>query len=227
MAITVLEARDTFAPQHVRVPASVSGPAAAAVPTVTDAASRRVPASVVGVGAIGVLEAIALLALSLTGLDGLLSSGRAPGWLVAGTLVLLAAWIVLCAGGAAAMVDGTGRALLAGVAYAEIALVAALLVVATLTPFADPAPLPLPAPALLALAVPVGKLLLAGAPSAQHWIAQGPRARVRPPDPVQAHRLLATVTLGAIGLSLCAVALLFPVPAGDVGDPASVVHGQD
>ncbi|WP_324276017.1 hypothetical protein [Blastococcus brunescens] len=143
------------------------------------------------------------------------------------SLVVLAAWIVLCAGSAAAMVDGTGRALLAGVAYAEMALVATLLVVATATPFANPTSLPLPALGLLALAVPVAKLLLAGAPSAQRWIAQGPRARVRRPDPVQAHRLLATVTLSAIGLALCAVTILAPVPAGDVHDPASAVFTQD
>jgi hypothetical protein len=134
---------------------------------------------------------------------------------------------VLCAGSAAAMVDGTGRSLLQGVAYAEMAAVAGLLVVATATPFANPTALPLPALALLALAVPVGKLLLAGAPSAQAWIAQGPRARTRRPDPVQTHRVLATLTLGVIGTALCAVAVLAPVPAGDVQDPASSVFTQD
>jgi hypothetical protein len=221
MAISVLEARDTFVPQHVRVPAAVATPSDVV-------AVRRIPVPVVGVALVGVLEAVALLAVALGGLDTLLSSaGRFSGWLVAAGLVLLAGWIVVCAGSAAAMVDGSGRSLLSGVAYAEMALVAALLVLATVTPFDNPTSLPVPALGLLALAVPVGKLLLAGAPSAQRWIAQGPRARVRRPDPVQAHRMLATVTLGVIAASLCAVAVLAPVPAGDVQDPASAVFTQD
>lgn len=225
MAISVLEIRDTFAAQHVRVPAPVSLAVAAATPG--RIVPRRIPMAVVAVGLIGVLEAIALLAVSLTGLDGLLAGGRAPGWFVAAALVGLAGWIVLCAGSAAAMVDGAGRSLLAGVAYAELALVAALLILATVTPTVTPTSLPVPALGLLALAVPVGKLLLAGAPSARRWIAQGPRARTHRLDPVQAHRLLATVTLGAIGVALSAVAVLAPVAVGDVSDPAPVVHGQD
>jgi hypothetical protein len=219
MAIGVLEARDTFAAQHARVPAAAAP--AAAVPS-------RLPVTVVGAAVVGVLEAVALLAVVLGGLDGVLTSvGRPPGWLVAVGLVVLACWIVLCAGSAAAMVDGTGRSLLQGVAYAEMAAVAVLLVVATATPFANPTALPLPALALLALAVPVGKLLLAGAPSARAWIAQGPRARARRPDPVQTHRVLATLTLGVIGAALCAVAVFAPVPAGAVQDPASGVFTQD
>jgi hypothetical protein len=219
MAIGVLEARDTFAAQHARVPAAAAP--AVAVPT-------RLPVTVLGAALVGVLEAVALLAVVLGGLDGILTSvGRPSGWLVAAGLVVTAGWIVLCAGSAAAMVDGTGRSLLRGVAYAEMAAVAVLLVVATAVPLANPTSLPLPALALLALAVPVGKLLLAGAPSAQRWIEQGPRARVRRPDPVQAHRWLATLTLGVIGAALCAVAVLAPVPAGDVQDPASGVVSQD
>ena len=93
---------------------------------------------------------------------------------------------MLCAGSGAALIDGTGRTLLMGVAYAEMALVAVLLVVATATHVPNPTSLPVPALGLLALAVPVGKLLLAGAPSAQRWVAAGPRTRVRRPDPVQA-----------------------------------------
>lgn len=221
MAISVLE-RETFAPRHAFVPAV---PLPAVATTVAPVGSRRVPMTVLGAGLIGVTEAVALLAVSLTGLDGLLADGL--GWLGGGALLVLAGWIVLCAGSAAAMVDGAGRTLMAGVAYAEMAVVAMLLVIATVTPFANPTSLPLPALGLLALAVPVAKLLLAGAPSAQRWIVQGPRARVRRPDPVQAHRLLATLTLGAIGFSLCAVAILAPVPAGDVSDPAAVVYSQD
>lgn len=217
MAISVLEGRDTFAPQLVRAPA-----AATVAPAV-----RRIPAAIVGAAFVGVVEAVALLAVALGGLDGVLTSGSTPGWLIAGGLVLLAAWIVLCAGSAAALVDGSGRALLAAVACAETALIAFLLVLATVTPFANPTSLPVPALGLLALAVPVGKLLLAGAPSSRAWIAQGPRAVVRRPDPVRAHRGLATVTLGVIGFALFAVAVLAPVPAGEVQDPASAVFTQD
>ena len=138
----------------------------------------------------------------------------------------LAGWIVVCAGSGAALIDAAGRALFLGVAYAEMALVAALLVVATVAPLPNPPPLPVSSLGLLALAVPVGKLLLAGAPSAQRWIAEGPRTRIGRPDPVQTHRVLAALTLGLIGASLCAVAILAPVPAGDAGNPASAVFTQ-
>ncbi len=222
MATSVLDVRDTFAPQHVRVPAAVRVPVAVAGPT-----ARRIPVTVAAAGLIGVVEAAGLLAVALTGLDGVLSpAAGTAGWLVAGGLLLLAGWIVLCAGSGAALFDGAGRTMLLGVAYAEMALVAALLVLATITPLANPTSLPVPALGLLALAVPVGKVLLAGAPSAQSWIAQGPRIRVRRPDPVQAHRVLATLTLGVIGASLCALAILSPVPTGPGGDPASAVFTQ-
>ncbi|MFD2091834.1 hypothetical protein [Blastococcus deserti] len=219
MAISVLEVRDTLAPQHVRVPAAV------ATPTAT--AARRVPLTVVAAGLVGVTEAIGLLAVALTGLDGVLTAVRPSGWLVASGLLVLAAWIVLCAGSAAALVDGTGRSVLVGLALAEMVLVALLLVLATVTPVPNPTSLPVPALGLLALAVPVGKLLLAGAPSATRWVAAGPRTRVRRDDPVQAHRLLATLTLGVIGAGLCALAVLTPVPHGAAGDPASAVFTQD
>jgi hypothetical protein len=214
MAISVL---DTFAAPQVAARAAVATPTA----------TRRLPLAILAAGSIGILESVGLLAVALTGLDAVLSSFRSGGWLVAGGLVVLAAWIVLCAGSGAALIDGAGRKLLMGVAYAEMALVAVLLVVATLVPFENPTSLSVPALGLVALAVPVGKLLLAGAPSAQAWIAAGPRIRVRRPDPVQSHRLLATVTLGLIGASLCAVAILAPVPAGGVNDPASAVFTQD
>jgi hypothetical protein len=216
MAISVL---DTFAAPQVR---------GAARPSVaTSTATRRLPLAILAAGSIGILESVGLLAVALTGLDAVLSSFRSGGWLVAAGLVALAAWIVLCAGSGAALIDGAGRTLLMGVAYAEMALVAFLLVAATLLPFENPTSLPVPALGLVALAVPVGKLLLAGAPSAQAWIAAGPRIRVSRPDPVATHRLLATVTLGVIGASLCAVAILAPVPAGGgVNDPASAVFTQ-
>ena len=222
MAISVLDVRDTFAPQRVRVPA------AATVVTPAGTAPRRLPLTIVTAGLIGVLESVGLLAMALTGLDGVLTSPARPsGWLLVAGLGLLAAWIVLCAGSGAALVDGAGRRLLIGVSYAEIVLVAMLLVVALAFPFPTPAGLPLPALALLALAVPVGKLLLAGAPSARRWIAAGPRTRVRRPDPAQTHRLLATLTLGVIGLALGALAVLSPVQDGGPNDPASAVFTQD
>jgi hypothetical protein len=216
VAISVLDVRDTFAAPHVTVPARASVAAAEAAP-------RRLPVTVASAGLIGVLEAVGLLAVALTGLDGVLSSPSRPaGWIVAGGLLLLAAWIVLCAGSGAALIDGAGRTLLLGVAYAEMALVAMLLVIATATPMPTPGDIPVPALGLIALAVPVGKLLLAGAPSAQRWVAEGPRTRVRRADPVQTHRMLAMVTLAVIGLSLTAVAVLAPVQNGGPNDAASV-----
>jgi hypothetical protein len=217
MAISVL---DTFAAPQVR---DAARPAVA-----TSTATRRLPLAILAAGSIGILESVGLLAVALTGLDAVLTSFRSDGWLVAAGLVALAAWIVLCAGSGAALIDGAGRTLLMGVAYAEMALVAVLLVAATLLPFENPTSLPVPALGLVALAVPVGKLLLAGAPSAQAWIAAGPRIRVSRPDPVATHRLLATVTLGVIGASLCALAILAPAPVGGgVNDPASAVYTQD
>jgi hypothetical protein len=83
--------------------------------------------------------------------------------------------------------------------------------------------------AVLMLAVPTAKLLLVGAPATQRWIAAGPRTRERRPDPVAAHRGLATVTLVAIGLALTAVTLLAPVQGGDAGlgsaSSGAVFHG--
>ena len=218
MAISVLDVRDTLAAPRVRVPARL-------VATTSDAAAtRRVPVTIVGAGLIGVLESIGLLAVALTSVDTLLSASSVPGWVPAAGLFVLAAWVVLCAGSGAALIDGAGRTMLMGVAYAEMVLVAALLVVATVSPAFPEPPLHLPVPAfgLLALTVPVGKLLLASAPSARTWIAAGPRLREDRRDPVHDHRLLATMTLGIIGISLGALAVLSPVPAGDAGMPGTV-----
>lgn len=222
MATTVLDVRETFAPPHVRRPRR---PAVASSPTTV----RRLPAAVLAAGGIGIVEAVALLAVSLTGLDAVLTSPARPaGWLVGAGLLALAAWIVLCAGGGAGLIDGTGRRLTVGVALAELGLVATLAVVATVTPLAGQIPfgLPLPALVLLATAVPVGKLLLVGAPSAQAWIAAGPRTRDRRPDPVAAHRALATATLAFIGLGLVALTVLAPVPADGPDSPAATVVYQ-
>jgi hypothetical protein len=213
MAINVL---DTFAPAHVSVPAQTE------VAT-SESSARRLPLTIVSAGLIGVVEAVGLLAVALTGLDGVLSSASRPaGWIVALGLVLLAAWIVLCAGSGAALIDGAGRQLLVGLAYAELVLIAMLLVIATATPMQTPGDIPVPALGLMALAVPVGKLLLAGAPSARRWVAEGPRTRVRRADPVQTHGMLATVTLAVIGLSLTAIAVLAPVQTDGPNDAASV-----
>ena len=217
MAISVLDVRDTFAAPRV------SAPARATVAATTETASRRLPMTVATAGLIGVLEAVGLLSLALTSLDGLLSSPPRPaGWIVAAGLLMLAAWIVLCAGSGAAVIDGAGRTLFLGVAYGELVLVAVFLVAATALPIPTPGDIPVPLLGLMALAVPVGKLLLANAPTALRWVAAGPRTRVRRADPVQTHRLLATCTLGLIGLSLAAVAVLAPVPTSGPNAPASV-----
>jgi hypothetical protein len=103
------------------------------------------------------------------------------------------------------------------VAYGELVLITALFFVALFTPRAEvpiPPQLPLPAVALLVLAVPVGKLLLAGSPTAVAWVADGPRPRERRVDPTKAYRPLCAATLAVIGLALTAVAVL-GVPAGD------------
>jgi len=220
VAISVLDVRDTFAPAYAPV---------ASRPAVVDApgtAGRRLPLTVVAVALVGIAEAIALLAAALTGLDGVLTSPVRPsGWLVAGGLVLLAGWIVLSAGGGAAMVDGGGRKLVLGVSFAELVLVATLTVVGAATPLFAGAPLPLPALAVLAFAVPIGKLLLAGSPSAVQWVAAGPRRRDLRPDPVSAHRLLCTLTIAGIGLALGVLTMLVPAqgsaPAAPVADVVS------
>jgi hypothetical protein len=216
MAISVLDV-PSFAAPHVAVPAR------AVVAGTTETASRRLPVTVASAGVIGVLEAVGLMSFAMTSLDGLLSSPTRPaGWIIGTGLLMLAGWIVLAAGSGAALIDGAGRKLFLGVAYAELVLVAMLLVIATALPVPTPGNIPVPLLGLMVLAVPVGKLLLANAPTAQRWVAAGPRMRVPRVDPVKAHRLLATVTLGVIGLSLAAIAVLAPVPAHGPNAPASV-----
>jgi hypothetical protein len=218
VAISVLDVRDTFAAPRVRI--------AAATPAAS--AARRLPVPLLAAGSIGVLQAIGLLAVALTGLDGVLASAVRPeGWMVVGGLFVLAGWIVLCAGSGAAIIDAAGRRLFTGVAYVELLLVAVLLVVATAVGVPNPTTLPLPALGLLALAVPVGKLLLVSAPSARRRLAEGPRVRACRPDPVRSHQVLATLTLAFIGLALGAVAVLSPVHDGGANDPASAVFTQD
>jgi hypothetical protein len=188
--------------------------------------STRPPASVLATAAVGLLEAVALLAGALTGLDGVLSSPSRPGpAAVLLTVFALAGWIVVCAAGAVTLLDGVGHRLVTRVAYGELALIAVLFFVALFTPRAEvpiPPQLPLPAVALLVLAVPVGKLLLAGSPTAVEWVAAGPRPRERRADPTKTHRHLCLTTLAVIGIALGAVAVV-GVPADGAGDPGSTV----
>ena len=226
MAINVLDVRGTFAAPHVRVPAL------RLVATAPTSSARRLPLTALGAGLIGILEGVGLLAVAVTGIDGVLTSPARPaGWVIALGLGVLAAWVVLVAGSGAALIEATGRRPLVAVACIETVLVAGLLVVVTFGPVSPPpVGLPLPVLALLVLAVPLAKLLLAGAPSARRWVADGPRPRERRPDPVAAHRMLATVTLGVIGLALGAVAVLGPVQGPDGGPGAaasSVVYTND
>jgi hypothetical protein len=231
VAINVLDVRDTVASSHVRTPRLPSLTIVPAAPTASSTVTpRRLPLPVLAAGALAILEGVGLMATALTGIDGVLNSPLRPeGWLVVVGLLVLAGWIVLSAGSGAVLIDGAGRTLLVNVAYGEIALVAMLAVVATAIPLfaTPPAGIPLPLLALLALAVPVGKLLLAGSPAAVRWVADGPRVRERRADPVAAHRGLATLTLALIGLALGAVVLLAPVHPGDAGPgaTAAVFHG--
>jgi hypothetical protein len=218
VATSLLDARATVAPSATRVAERATADAGTA--------RRRMPATVVASGVVGVLEALGLLAVGLSSLDGLLTSPLRPaGGVVALGLLLLAAWVVSCAGAAATLVDGAGRRAVMVVSFLELVLVAAFFVVGTTTSLIPELPghLSPSAAALLALAVPVGKLLLVGSPSTVAWVAAGPRKRESRPDPVAAHRLLCTLTIGAIGLGLAALAVLTPTHGGGGADVASVV----
>jgi hypothetical protein len=183
---------------------------------------------VAAAGLLAVVESLALLAVGLTSLDGIFGTGLRPdGGLVALTLLLLAAWVVLCAGGGASLVDGAGRLLLVAVSCGEIALFLVLTLAGVLG--ADGAwvvvagplgGLPVPALTLLALAVPITKLLLAGSAATTDWLAVGPRPRVRPPAQPLQHRVLRGVTVGLIGLALTTFSLVSS-PADPVADPSS------
>lgn len=213
MAISVLDVRDTLVPARVRPAGSV----AADTPE-----RRRPPVAAVVLAVGGVVEGLGLVAAALSGLTDLLASAHRPsGPVLAAGLVALATWVVLAAAGGATVLDASGRRLLMAVSYAELGLVLAGLVAGEVSSFFDrlPARVPLPALALLALTVPVGKLLLGTAPSTAAWLAQGPRVRAHRPDPVTGHRVLCTVTLGVIALALVAVALVVPAPASH-GAPA-------
>ena len=187
-------------------------------------ARRWWPAPVLALAAVCGLEALALLAGGLTGLDGLFTAAPGPSVPVVVTVLGgLAGWVVLCAGSGLAALEG-GRRLVNGLACAEIAAVAALFVVSLTTPLVGdlPTTLPLPAVALLALAVPVGKLLLTSAPATLAWAEAAP-PRVRTAAPARHPRLrLATVAL--IGVALGALAVTTPV--GGELPPVSSVAGH-
>lgn len=223
MASSVVDVRDTFAAS--RIGATVAARAAMRAPV-------RRPVAVVAAGTLSVVEALALLAGALTGLDGLVTSTSRPaGWVVALALVGLAGWIVACTGSAASLVDAAGRRTVLALAYAELALIACLGIAAAATTFLPVTVrgLPLPGLLLLAVAVPVAKILLAESASAQQWMAAGPRTRPRRPDPVAAHRLLCTLTVAGIGLALTALAVLAPTGAeagGGAGAGAATTVGQ-
>lgn len=187
---------------------------------------RHAPVAAVVAALAGLLEGVALLAAALTGLEGLLASAhRASGPVVVAVLPLLSAWIVLAAWGGATVLDGAGRRLFTGLAWAEIGLVATVLVAEVIRPTLGHlvGSVPLPLVALTALAVPVGKLLLGTAPSTTRWTAQGPRIREERPDPAVTHRRLCTGTLAVIGLALAAIAAVGPtgVHAGAATGPVS------
>lgn len=190
---------------------------------------RRPPAAVLAVAAVGLAEAVALLAGGLTRLDGLLLSPLRPaGPVVAVVLLVLAGWVVLCAGGGMLLLDRSGRRVHTAVATAEIALVGAFTALALTTPLFDtlPVALPLPALALLSLGLPVGKLLLAGAPSVVAWVAEGPRTPAARPAPPAAGPRTRVATLAVIGLALVAVALTTPVPIAAPDAPATAGTSQ-
>jgi hypothetical protein len=198
------------------------------VPPVVARTRRRTPAPVAAAAAVAVVESLGLLALGLTSLDRLFGTALRPsGGLVATTLVLLAAWVVLCAGGGASLVDGAGRTLVLSVAWGEISLLLVLCVAGLfgadgvwLVAVGPLGALPVPALALLALAVPVTKLLLAGSPSAVAWVAAGPRPRTHRPAPAPGGAALRNVTVGVIGLALTMVALLGS-PADQAAAPST------
>jgi hypothetical protein len=204
-------------------------PVRSAVPAVpTDGRRPPLPVPVVAAAALAVLESLGLLALGLTSLDGVFGTGVRPsGLLVAVTLLLLAGWVVLCAGGGASLVDGAGRTLMVAVAVGEIVLLLVLAGIGLLggdgvwlVVMGPLGALPVPALALLGLGVPTGKLLLAGAPSALAWVEAGGRPRTPRAAPVVEHRALRGITVACIGLALTGVAL-FGGPADTAATPST------
>ncbi len=219
MASTTLDVR---ADVRADVPADVR----ADVPA--DDARRRPPAAVLAAAGLAVLDAIAVLAAALTGLDGLLTAPDRPsGALVALLLLALAAWAVFGAGGGLVLADGSSARLLTVVACAELALLAVVFVAGLATASLDGAAagLPVPAVALSLVAVPVGKLLLATAPSSVAWVDAGPRPRARRPELTEGQHAVRVATVTVIGLALFSVALLDPgAPTSGPTSPAATTQ---
>jgi hypothetical protein len=192
-----------------------------------DAARALPPAAVLAAAGISLLDAVAVVAAALTGLDGVFSSPDRPSGAVAALwLLVLAAWAVLGAGGGLLLADGCGSRLLTLVACAEVAVLAVVFVLGLATSALDSAAgLPVPALALAALAVPVGKLLLATAPSSTAWSDAGPRPRAPYPRVSEDRQALRVATLTVIGLALLAVVLLNPVD-DDADTPFPVSTSQ-
>jgi hypothetical protein len=215
VAISVLDVRDTVAPPRVRLSEAPRPLPVDAEPAAAPAALRRPPAPVVAAAVVGVLEALGLVAAALAGLAHLLQYSHPSGPGLGFGLVVLATWVVLAAASGAAVLDGAGRRLYSGLAWGELGFVLVLLVLLATTSLLDGVRVgfPLPALGLFLLAVPAGKLLLAGAPTTTQWLAQGPRVRERRADPTTTHRGLCVATLAVIGLALTATALLVPAPA--------------
>jgi hypothetical protein len=190
---------------------------------------RRLPVTVAAAATLAVLQSLGLLTLGLTSLETVLGVGRRPdGVLVAGTLLLLAGWVVLGAAGGAALVDGAGRQLMLSVACGEIVLLVVLALAGVagadgvrsvvLGPLGA---LPVPALALLALGLPSAKLLLATSPSAVAWVRAGGRPRAARPAPAVEHRALRGATVVCIGLALTGVAVVGG-PSARPGTPSPV-----
>ena len=227
MAISVLDVRDTPVVARVLRPE----PALRPLPdrdlgcTAVPEPLRRPPAPVVVAAVGGVVEAVGLVAAALTVLASLLQADHRPAGTAIGVgLVVLSTWVVLAATSGAAVLDGAGRRVYTWLAGVELVLVIGLLVAATFTSAFDrfTPEVPVPALALLLLAVPAGKLLLAGAAPTTQWLAQGPRVREQRPDPARNHRGLCVATLGLIALVLTVVAVTVPSPA-DGGTPTHSV----
>lgn len=187
----------------------------------------RRPVPVLAAVVVAVAESLGLLAVGLSSLDRFFGTALRPsGPLVAGALLLLAGWVVLCAGGGVSLMDGAGRLLATSVACGEIALLLVLVLAGALgadgvwlVAVGPLGALPVPALALLGLAVPTTKLLLAGAPSSLAWVADGPRPRIRRPVAAPGRTVLRAVTVAVIGVALTGMALL--------GSPADPAHAPE
>ncbi|MEI4270780.1 hypothetical protein TEK04_03500 [Klenkia sp. LSe6-5] len=196
------------------------------VPAPPATGRRRAPAAVLVVGVLAVVQAVGLLALGLASLDAVWGDGlRPPGGLVVGTLLGLAAWVVVVAAGGAALVDGAGHRLLVSVAVGELALLAVVAVGGVVdgvrrVELAGTS-VALTALAVTAAVVPLLKLLAGTSATAHAWTSTT-RRPARAPRPPVAHRRTRAATLAVIGLALVTVSLTgHPAPTGTA--PTSVV----